>query len=162
MVYFLLFVIWYANIKLVKNQSRDRSIYWSSYQNASIKRTYKLDEGLDKWSKPLIISLSLKVLKSEKIEGNIFTIKNLEDKVRRLEGEQKFLYEQDDLRCRKIDDLEQYGRRECLRFDGFEVSDTEISADCSKIVKDYIKNELKLELNDDDYYRIHRISTDYS
>ena len=98
----------------------------------------------------------------KKIEGNIFTIKNLEDKVRRLEGEQKFLYEQDDLRCRKIDDLEQYGRRECLQFDGFEVSDTEILADCSKIVKDYIKNELKLELNDDDYYRIHRISTDYS
>ena len=72
----------------------------------------------------------------KKIEGNIFTIKNLEDKVRRLEGEQKFLYEPDDLRCRKIDDLEQYGRCECLRFDGFEVSDTEISADCSKIVKD--------------------------
>ena len=43
--------------------------------------------------------------------------------------------EQDDLRCRKIDD----------------------SADCSKIVKDYIKKELKVELNDDDYYRIHRI-----
>lgn len=27
----------------------------------------------------------------KKIEGNIFTIKNLEDKVRRLEGEQKSL-----------------------------------------------------------------------
>ena len=80
----------------------------------------------------------------------------MEDKVRKLEGDQKFLNEQDDLRCRKIDDLEQYGRRECLRFDGFEVSDAESSADCCKIVKDYIKNELKVELNDDDYYRIHR------
>ena len=112
----------------------------------------------NRWLYPWVWKFS----NQKKIEGNIFTIKNLEDKVRRLEGEQKFLYEQDDLRCRKIDDLEQYGRRECLRFDGFEVSDTEISADCSKIVKDYIKNELKLELNDDDYYRIHRISTDYS
>ena len=106
----------------------------------------------------LIKSLDLKVLKlEEKVEENNFTIKNLEEKVRKLEDDQKFLNEQDDLRCRKIDDLEQYGRRECLRFDGFEVSDAESSADCCKIVKDYIKNELKVELNDDDYYRIHRI-----
>ena len=39
-----------------------------------------------------------------------------------------------------------------------ECSDAESSADCSKIVKDYIKNKLKVELNDDDYYRIHRIA----
>ena len=63
---------------------------------------------------------------------------------------------QDDLRCRKSDNLEQCGRRECLRFDGFKVSDDESSADCSKIVKDYVKNELKVKLNDDDYYRIRR------
>ena len=106
----------------------------------------------------LIKSLDLKVLKlEEKVEENSFTIKNLEGKVRRLEGQQKFLNEQDDPRFRKIDDLDQYGRCECLRFDGFEVCDVESSADCSKIVKDYIKNELKVELNDDGYYRIHRI-----
>ena len=57
----------------------------------------------------------------KKIEGNIFMIKNLEDKVRRLEGEQKFLCEQDDLRCRKIDDLEQYGRRECFDLMGLKL-----------------------------------------
>ena len=106
----------------------------------------------------LIRSLDLKVLKlEEKVEENNFTIKNLEEKVSKLEGDQKFLNEQDDLRCRKIDDLEHYGRRECLRFDRFEVSDAESTADCCKIVKDYIKHELKVELNDDDYYRIHRI-----
>ena len=106
----------------------------------------------------MIKSLDLKVLKvEEKVEENNFTIKILEDKGRRLEGEQKFLNEQDDLQCRKIDNLEQYGRLECLHLDGFEVSDAELSADCSKIVKDYIKNKLKVELNDDDYYRIHRI-----
>ena len=56
----------------------------------------------------LIKSLDLKVLKlEEKVEENNFTIKNLEDKVRRLEGDHKFLNEQDDLRCRKINDLEQ-------------------------------------------------------
>ena len=67
----------------------------------------------------------------------------MEDKVRRLEGDQNFLNEQEHLRYRKIDDLEQYGRRECLRFDGFEVSDAESSADCCKIVKDYFKKRIK-------------------
>ena len=105
----------------------------------------------------LIKSLDLKVLKLEEKVKESFTIKNLQDKVRRLEGDQKFLNKQDDLRCRKIDNLEQCGRRECLRFDGFKVSDAESSADCSKIVKDYVKNELKVKLNDDDdYYRIRR------
>ena len=67
----------------------------------------------------LIKSLDLKVPKlEEEVEENNLTLKNLEDKVRRLEGKQKFLNKQDDLRCRKIDNLEQYGRRECLRFDG--------------------------------------------
>ena len=63
----------------------------------------------------LIKSLVLKVIKlKEKVEENNLTIKNLKNKVRRLEGEKYFLNEQDDLRCRKIDDLEQYDRRECL------------------------------------------------
>ena len=64
---------------------------------------------------------------------------------------------QNDLWCRNIDNLEQYGRRECLHFDKFEVSDAESSADCSNIVKYYIENELEVELNDDDYYLIHKI-----
>ena len=63
----------------------------------------------------LIKSLVLKVIKlKEKVKENNLTIKNLKNKVRRLEGEKYFLNEQDDLRCRKIDDLEQYDRRECL------------------------------------------------
>ena len=84
----------------------------------------------------LIKSLDLKVLKlEEKVEESNFTIKSFEDKIRSLEDEQMFLNKQDDLRCRKMDDLEQYGGRESFCFDGFEVSDAESSADCSKIVK---------------------------
>ena len=66
----------------------------------------------------LLIYLDLKVLKlEEKVEEKNFTIKHLADKVMRLEGEQKFLNKQDDLRCSKIDNLEQYSRRrECLCF----------------------------------------------
>lgn len=33
-------------------------------------------------------------------------------------------------------------------FDGFEVSDAKSTCDKNKFVKDYIKNELKIELND--------------
>ena len=52
----------------------------------------------------LIISLDLKVPKlKQKVKENNFTRKNLEDKVRSLEGDQKFLNKQDDVRCRKID-----------------------------------------------------------
>ena len=50
----------------------------------------------------LIKSLDLKVLRlEEKVGENNYTIKNLQDKVRKLEGDQKFLNKQDDLRCRK-------------------------------------------------------------
>ena len=52
--FIFLFVIWYANKKKVKNVSKDPSIYWLSYQNAYIKRRYKLVEGLDKWWKPVV------------------------------------------------------------------------------------------------------------
>ena len=51
--------------------------------------------------------------------------------------------DQDHLRWRKVDDLEQCGRLECLHFDGFEVSDAESTANYSKIVKDYIKKQIE-------------------
>ena len=40
------------------------------------------------------------------------------------------------------------------RRDRFEVSDPQSSADCSKTDKKDLKKELKIKLNDDDYYRI--------
>ena len=65
--------------------------------------------------------------------------------------------EKNDLRCRKINDLAQYGRCECLYFDGFEASDAESAQDSKKFVKNYINNKSDGELNDHDYYRIYRI-----
>ena len=50
----------------------------------------------------LIKSLGLKVLKlEEKVEENNFIIKNLEEKVGKLEGDQKFLNDQDDFDAEK-------------------------------------------------------------
>ena len=117
------------------------SIYWAYIDQVLKTLTSKEDipklvEGLGKWSKPVDQISGFKVLKlEEKVGENNFTIKSFEDKVRSLEDEQMFLNKQDDLRCRKMDDLEQYGGRESLCFDGFEVSDAEPSADCGKIVK---------------------------
>ena len=50
----------------------------------------------------LIKSLDLKVLKlEEKVEENDFIIKNLEENVGKLEGDQKFLNDQDDFDAEK-------------------------------------------------------------
>ena len=65
-----------------------------------------------------------------------------------------YLETQDKLKARKLDDLEQYSRRESLRFNGFQTKQNESSEDCAKMVKQYIRNTLKVE---DDFNRIHRI-----
>ena len=87
---------------------------------------------------------------------NASVIKTLEERVDILEGDIKYLRNQDQLKDRKIDDQEQYSRRQCLRIKGFEVNENESTKDCEKIVKDYIKN-LKVDIEDREYDRIHRI-----
>ena len=69
-----------------------------------------------------------------------------------------YLETQDKLKARKLDDLEQYSRRESLRFNGFQTKQNESSEDCAKMVKQYIRNTLKIE---DDFNRIHRIGQKY-
>ena len=69
-----------------------------------------------------------------------------------------YLETQDKLKARKLDDLEQYGRRESLSFNGFQTKQNESSEDCAKMVKQYIRNTLKVE---DDFNRIHRIGQKY-
>ena len=69
-----------------------------------------------------------------------------------------YLETQDKLKTRKLDDLEHYGRRESLRFNGFQMKQSESSEDCAKMVKQYIWNTLKVE---DDFNRIHRIGQKY-
>ena len=60
--------------------------------------------------------------KLEKLEGvvtlNKVAVKVLEDRVGKLEEEVCFLHNQDQLKERKIDDQEQYSRRQCLRMKG--------------------------------------------
>ena len=78
----------------------------------------------------------------EKLNASEASIEKLNDKIINLEG--KLTYFQDELKSRKIDDLEQCERRECLRFSGFEVKENEFKEACESKVKSYIKNCLNL------------------
>ena len=64
---------------------------------------------------------------------------------------------QDELKSRKIDDLEQYGRRESLRFSGFEVKENQSKEECESKVKSYIKNCFNVDIEESKFNRICRI-----
>ena len=73
-----------------------------------------------------------------------------------MEGKLAYFESQDELKSRKIDDLEQYRRRESPRFSGFEVKQNE-SKEEEYVVKSYIKNSLNVDTDESEYNRIHRI-----
>ena len=85
------------------------------------------------------------------------SIETLNDKITNLEGKLAYFESQDELKSRKIDDLEQYGRRESLRFSGFEVKEIESKKECQSKVKSYIKNCLNVDIEESEFNRIHRI-----
>ena len=74
-----------------------------------------------------------------------------------MEGKLAYFESQDELKSRKINDLEQYGRRESLRFSGFEVKENESIEECESKVKIYIKNCLNVDIEESEFNRIHRI-----
>ena len=74
-----------------------------------------------------------------------------------MEGKLAYFESQDESKSRKIDDLEQYGRRESLRFSGFEVKENESKEGYEHIVKIYIKNSLNVDIEVSEYNIIHRI-----
>ena len=93
----------------------------------------------------------------EKLNASEASIEKLNDKITNLEGKLAYLESQDELKSRKIDDLEQYGRRESLRFSGFEVKENESKKECGPKVKRYIKNSLNVDIEESEFNRIHRI-----
>ena len=86
----------------------------------------------------------------EKVTSNEETIARLDERVS-LYIEPLYLETQDKLKARKLDNLEQNGRRESLRFSGFQTKQNESSKNCAKMVKEYIRNTLKVEVDDDDF-----------
>ena len=67
----------------------------------------------------------------------------------------------DSLTAKKLDDLEQYGRSENLRLNEFQTKDNEFSENCSKMMKEYIRNTLKIKIDDIDFNCIQRIGQKY-
>ena len=87
----------------------------------------------------MMTELGLKIVKlEEKVTTNEETIARLDERVSLLEGKIVYLETQDKLKARKLDDLEEYGRRKSLRFNGFQTKQTESSEDGAKRVKQYI------------------------
>ena len=74
-----------------------------------------------------------------------------------MEGKLAYFESQDELKSRKIDDLEQHGRRESLRFSGFEVKENKSREECESNVKSYIKSSLNVDIEESKFNRIHRI-----
>ena len=109
-----------------------------------------------------IKELGLKIAKlKEKVTTNEETIARHNERVSSLEGKIVYLETQDKLMARKLDDIEQYGRRENLRFNGFQTKQNESSENSTKMVKQYIRNTLKVEVDDNQFNRIHRIGQKY-
>ena len=71
-----------------------------------------------------------------------------------MEGELAYFESQEELKSRKIDNLEQYGRRESLRFSGFEVKENESKEECESKVKSYIKNCLNVDIEESEFHII--------
>ena len=74
-----------------------------------------------------------------------------------MEGKLAYFDSQEELKSRKIEDLEQYGRRESLKFSVFLVKENECKEQCESKVKRYIKNCLNVNIEESEFNRIHRI-----
>ena len=95
----------------------------------------------------------------EKLNASEASIEKLNDKITNLEKKLAYFESQDELKSDiwKIDDLEQYGRRESLRFSGFEVKENESKEECESKVKIYIKDCMNVDIEESEFNRIHRI-----
>ena len=110
----------------------------------------------------MITELGLKIVKlEEKVTTNEETIARLDEIVSLLEGKIVYLETQNKLKARKLDDLQQYSHRESLRFNGFQTKQNEFIEYCEKRVKQFIRNTLKVEVDENYFNRIHRIGQKY-
>ena len=58
---------------------------------------------------------------------------------------------------KRVDDMEQYQRRLCLRINGIPCANDESAEDCLQKVKSLVKNDLKVDVPDLAFDRAHRI-----
>ena len=93
----------------------------------------------------------------EKLNASEESIDKINVKITNLGGNLAYFESQGELKSRKIDDLEQYGRRESVRFSGFEMKENESKEECEDAVKRYCKNSLKVDIKESENSRNYRI-----
>ena len=125
-----------------------KSIGW--YSEISCVKRYRFVKSTNKGQSDTIKELRLKKTKLEKKEK----VTTYEEAIARLDERVSslvYLERKDWLKAKKLDDLEQYGCRESLRFNGFQTKQNESSENCAKMMKQYIRNTLKVEADDNDF-----------
>lgn len=127
----------------------------------------KIDERLDVFKKSLINELKndiLSDLKKDILEETSNLIKEKDGKIDELDSTvkmlQKQVYNLKQMCNGKMDDLEQYGRRQCLRIDGIAYAAKEEASAVMSKVKDLIK-ESGADIPDVCLDRAHRIGKPY-
>ena len=75
-----------------------------------------------------------------------------------LDGRKTVNQARSDFLERKTDDLEQYGRRLCIRIDGVEVNEDEIAEECTGKILNMLQ-KYDVEISDKDIDRAHRIAS---
>ena len=96
----------------------------------------------------------------EKLNEQEGRIQKLEERIDVLEGKISFLENSITLQNRHVDDLEQYGRRQCLRLYGIQTAEKETADDVLVKVKEVV-SELGVEIPDSAFDRAHRIGRVY-
>ena len=100
----------------------------------------KLKDFIEEQSS-LIKDLTSKITTiEEKVNSSEASASRLNAKIRSLEEKLVYLESQHELKTRKLDDLQQYTRLECLRFSSFKVKEKETKEECESMIKNYFKD----------------------
>ena len=97
----------------------------------------------------------------EQISKQNETIKVLSDRVDNLQSEIHKLKDAREKQERRIDDLEQYGRRKCLRIIGIPTDKNETSQQVLEKVKEEVP-KLGVKINPNEYDRAHRVEPKFT
>ena len=118
---------------------------------SDIGKLLKLEERFDAQDEA-IRSLEARIEHLESLESCIEEFESLQNRVAALESELAVVNKLD----RRIEEVEQYGRRVCLRFDNIQVSANRGKEDCVKIIVD-ILSKTKCGVGKAAIVRAHRI-----
>ena len=145
-----------------RSQARKAAVIMSP--NEDVKRYLKehfeplaRKEDIDTAINTAVRQLEQKIIKT--LDDQDQRINSLEQRLDQLEGSLKVNQARCDFLERKTDDLEQYGRRLCIRKDGVEVNEDETAEECTdKVLNMLQKSDVEVS-NKDIIDRAHRIGS---